>query len=266
VLLTALLFCTLLPHLPEVQATSIGFERYSDEYATVSTNYFPVVPFDVRYPSAMEQFAFTFSISENSFMTNIVTYYVGNGFQITILVDDELDYAEDEYLAFTQWFPVHIEQYGLKFGWSLSLGGEKISLGAGVEFSPIRSITCDYNSEYRGDWYYLSYLNVQFDDRISWALDQTWLSGGGSIGVENGVAQHHVGHPFRMYVHFCLWWVRAYGVGPDVLIKFIDFIVGDGTPLTDCLLKIQPANSTLTLTPLVGSTPGSGGGALCRAK
>jgi len=254
-LLALLVITTIAFQTNPVSAVSSGYERYVDDECEVYVEYFPIVPFDPTYPTASEEFAIKFYVSQKDWWEPILVHVWPSAFSVSVYFRDDTC-GDINYVTWKRWYPVSVEQRGWKVSWSLTGGYGPVSIGATVS-TPDSSFTADY-TKYPvddGTYMHLSHLVVDYND--NWLWGSTYAEGAGSMGVPNDAAQPHEGHHVLIWVIFDLYWHVV--SDPPTRRKTIGFCIGDDVPAdTDCRLTVEQGDTSSSVD--TGSGGYGGGG------
>jgi hypothetical protein len=257
-----------------VYATSSGFERFKDNQCEIFLEYFPIVPYNPHYPTAVEEFPIKFHIWQNVWWEG--PWYdprqmVPRLFKIDVYYRCDSCGGSD-YVLWKRWYPTSTTQYGLIISWSLSGEFGPLTLSTSVQGPEVFGYHRDYTKyyeDYEGKTYlHLSYLGAEYRSTQFWGPVDVY--GGGSIGIPSDVATSHYGHHVLVRVEVLLIWLNLdwLGVPRDIYQRTFNFILGDDIPSdSDCWLTVQRGSTNFQEyipqpppSPSARKTRGGGGG------
>ncbi|MEM2971919.1 MAG: hypothetical protein QW270_05800, partial [Candidatus Bathyarchaeia archaeon] len=204
------------PMVRSVQAVSCGYERYKDDNCEIYLEYFPIVPADLFYPAASEEFPIKFYISQNDLGFLDPLYYchvVPEYWSIDVYFRDDTC-GENDGVTWKRWYPTSPAHNKLPISWSLGVSGYYLSLGVTVTLSDTKEFLTDYSQfeiDYNGKTFRrVGFLKLTYNSNWYW-FGSVSVDGAGSIGIPNDLAQSHLGHHVEILVRVTVSWKIAAG-------------------------------------------------------
>jgi len=220
---------------------SSGYERYVHDLFEVYVEYFPIVPYDLANPTASEEFAMKFQITQNDYWDNVVIHYVPSCFGVHVFFWDECN--SSSWPEWKKWYPTTTDQRGVIVSWDLSAEAGKLGISASIATGDIDHIATNftkYPTEHEGKTYiHIGSLEVYYACNCLWG--QVFAEGAGSLGIPNDVAINHAGHHIQIAIQVMLGWTGYFLTWPVATSTgACYFITGDDDPAsTDCWISVQ---------------------------